>query len=73
MSDIPEDQISEWLKKLERESWQLELLVSAFTIFLLINAVSAFDGFITDVSYQYNLSSGILSFGYVFLQLLGNT
>ncbi len=55
MSNIPENQIGEWLKKLERESWQLELLVSAFTIFLLIMGDQAFEEFLKDLQYQYNL------------------
>lgn len=69
MSDIPEDQIEGWLKKLERESWQLELLVSAFTIFLLIGANSQFGEFIVDLKYQYNLS-GVISIAYIFLILI---
>ncbi|WP_436516511.1 hypothetical protein [Ekhidna sp. To15] len=69
MSDIPEDQIEGWLKKLERESWQLELLVSAFTIFLLIGANAQFGEFIMDLKYQYNLS-GAISIAYVFLILI---
>ncbi len=69
MSDIPEDQIEGWLKKLERESWQLELLVSAFTIFLLIGANSQFGEFIVDLQYQYNLS-GAISVAYIFLILI---
>lgn len=70
MSDIPEEQIEGWLKKLERESWQLELLVSAFTIFLLIGANSQFDEFLLGLRYQYNLNSGALSIVYVFLILI---
>lgn len=69
MSDIPEDQIEGWLKKLERESWQLELLVSAFTIFLLIGANSQFGEFIIDLQYQYNLN-GAISIAYIFLILI---
>ncbi len=70
MSNIPENQIGEWLKKLERESWQLELLVSAFTIFLLIMGDQAFEDFLRDLRYQYNLSEGVLTFGFIFLGLL---
>ena len=69
MSDIPEDQIEGWLKKLERESWQLELLVSAFTIFLLIGANSQFGEFLVDLQYQYNLA-GVISIAYIFLILI---
>jgi len=70
MSNIPENQIGDWLKKLERESWQLELLVSAFTIFLLIGAIQSFETFMTDIQYQYNLSAGALTFVFIFLWLL---
>ncbi|WP_424964308.1 hypothetical protein [Ekhidna sp.] len=70
MSEIREDQIESWLKKLERESWQLELLVSAFTIFLLIGANAEFDTFLAGLRYEYNISGPILSIGYVFLILI---
>lgn len=69
MSDIQEDQIEGWLKKLERESWQLELLVSAFTIFLLIGANSEFDEFLVNVQFEYNFS-GPISIAFVFFILL---
>lgn len=32
------EHVSDWLEKLQRESWNLELLVSGFSIFLLIQA-----------------------------------
>lgn len=38
MEQEPKNPIQFWLAKLEEESWQLELLVSGFTIFLLLNA-----------------------------------
>ncbi len=65
------DQIQEWLKKLERESWQLELLVSAFTIFLLIQAIGAFSDMLEHFQYEYNLNDSILSFIFLFFALLG--
>jgi len=70
MSNIPENQIGDWLKKLERESWQLELLVSAFTIFLLIMASDAFSGYLLDIRYKYNANSGSLGIVFLFLGLL---
>lgn len=70
MSNIPENQIGDWLKKLERESWQLELLVSAFTIFLLIIAVDAYDAFLLNFIHEYNFSSGALALVYIFLELI---
>ena len=65
-----DNQITQWLKKLEQESWQLELLVSAFTIFLLIQASMAFDEFFIDLQFTYNLSNGILAFLFFFLVLI---
>ena len=53
-----EQQITKWLKKLERESWQLELLVSGFTIFLLIGAYEELTGFIEDYQFNNQNSSG---------------
>ncbi len=50
----PQVQIGKWLKKLEQESWQLELLVSGFTIFLLI---TAFDG-LTDFRKEFQFHFG---------------
>lgn len=70
MSSIPENQISDWLKKLERESWQLELLVSAFTIFLLIQGYRAFDEYLIDLQFKYNMSDSALAFVFIFLALL---
>ena len=71
MKEENQDQIRQWLKKLEQESWQLELLVSAFTIFLLIQASGAFDEFLDGILYQYNLDASLLTFVYFFLVLLG--
>lgn len=68
-----DDQIKDWLKKLERESWQLELLVSAFTIFLLIQGAIAFDEFITDVQVRYNLNAPFMAVGYIMLMIIQNS
>ena len=54
MAAQKQDQISIWIKKLEQESWQLELLVSGFTIFLLI---SAFEG-VTDFRKEFQFHFG---------------
>lgn len=70
MSNIPENQIDEWLKKLERESWQLELLVSAFTIFLLLGANSAYNEFLGSLNYRYNMSTPTLSIVSIFLLVI---
>ncbi len=66
-----ENQVAQWLKKLERESWQLELLVSAFTIFLLIQADIAYQDFFKGLRYAYNLTGDILAFVFFFFGLLG--
>ncbi len=52
MKERSQEQVNQWLKKLERESWQLELLVSAFTIFLLIGAQEAFGEIIFDLGHN---------------------
>ena len=74
MSDLQENQIQDWLKKLERESWQLELLVSAFTIFLLIGAKSAYEEFSASLNFRYNMSANaILVIISVFLIVIKNS
>ncbi|MBV6645827.1 MAG: hypothetical protein KI790_10280 [Cyclobacteriaceae bacterium] len=64
-------QVDQWLKKLEQESWQLELLVSAFTIFLLIQANMAYSDFLQGLRFQYDVSGSLFSFAYIFLSLIG--
>lgn len=61
MTEGIEDQIKQWLKKLERESWQLELLVSAFTIFLLVAASENFGKVVDAFEYEYSESTGMIS------------
>ena len=61
MNEGTEDQIKQWLKKLERESWQLELLVSAFTIFLLVAASENFSKVVEGFDYEYSESTGMIS------------
>lgn len=71
MQEDNQEQIKQWLKKLEQESWQLELLVSAFTIFLLIQASGAFDAYLDEILHQYDVNQSFLTFLYFFLVLLG--
>ena len=57
-----EDQVKDWLDKLQTDSWNLELLIAGFSIFLLTQA----DPFITDklirpLQNQYDLPPNILS------------
>ena len=65
-----QDQITQWLKKLERESWQLELLVSAFTIFLLIGASESFGSYLLELNYSYSFDNSLLGLIVFFLSLL---
>lgn len=71
MAQESNKKITSWLKKLEQESWQLELLVSAFTIFLLIQAIDEYSGFLYGLPFLYDLSDSLLTFIYVFLALIG--
>ncbi|MBI9068868.1 MAG: hypothetical protein JEZ09_16345 [Salinivirgaceae bacterium] len=48
--DTPESK-NKWLKRLQQESWELELLVSGFSILLLFKA----GNYLTDVSQNINL------------------
>ena len=67
MKERTGEQVDQWLKKLERESWQLELLVSAFTIFLLIAAQKEFGEFIIGLTYEFY---GAVRFLIFFLSLI---
>lgn len=62
--------IAQWLKKLEQESWQLELLVSGFTIFLLITASKEYDLFVNNLWITYSIKGNILGAVLTFLNLL---
>ncbi|HBH06939.1 MAG TPA: hypothetical protein DDX92_10110 [Flavobacteriales bacterium] len=68
MSEKTEEQIEKWLRKLQRESWQLELLVSAFTIFLLLAAQQNLEEFIISLDYEYYGPVGILIFFLVLIR-----
>ena len=54
------NQIEVWLKKLEQESWQLELLVSGFTIFLLQLAYQEIGDY--SDSFEFHHQSGSIFF-----------
>ena len=62
-------QIEVWLKKLEQESWQLELLVSGFTIFLLQMAYQAIGDY--GDSFEFHHQSGNIFFTIAVLLLSG--
>lgn len=50
------NKISNWLEELQRESWQLELLISGFTIFLLIQATTIIEPIFADLNLHTNFS-----------------
>ncbi|MEL6942267.1 MAG: hypothetical protein AAFO82_06330 [Bacteroidota bacterium] len=47
--------ISEWLEKLQQESWHLELLISGFSIFLLIQAQEQLDNAVAYIQLHFHL------------------
>jgi hypothetical protein len=71
MADNKQDKLKDWLQNLARESWQLELLVSAFTIFLLVQASDSFSEFIRSMPFRYNIQDAFLALGFVFMAILG--
>ena len=44
MQERPSSRLSEWLDNLARESWQLELIISGFAIFLLLGIYEPLEG-----------------------------
>ncbi|MEM8526239.1 MAG: hypothetical protein AAGG68_16480 [Bacteroidota bacterium] len=51
--------ISDWLDKLQQESWNLELLISGFSIFLLVQAQGQFGAVATYVDVHFNFEPQI--------------
>lgn len=67
MEQESKNQIQFWLKKLEEESWQLELLVSGFTIFLLLNAFKSLGIYLDE--FEFHLQSNTLFYGLIIFLL----
>ncbi|MBK8564083.1 MAG: hypothetical protein IPN76_12285 [Saprospiraceae bacterium] len=44
MENQEKNKLKEWLDKIQQDSWQLELVVTAFSIFLVLGALDALDG-----------------------------
>lgn len=66
----PEKKLTKWLDKLQQESWQLELVVSGFAIFLMLGALSELKEknilpFISDAGLKQ--MGAMLGFGYIVL------
>lgn len=51
-----EGELRRWVANLQLESWQLELLITGFSIFLLATSLQEFDAF--EASYRFNKLSG---------------
>lgn len=64
-----ENKIDDWLKKLQKESWNLELLISGFSIFLLIQSGEALTDFGRYVQYHYG-NQGSMIFALIFVGIL---
>lgn len=62
--------IAEWLEKLQRESWNLELLISGFSIFLLVQAKSSLLELVDYVDLFYYFERGTRN---IIMLLLGIT
>ena len=70
MENQPKNKLAKWLDKLQQESWQLELIVSGFAIFLLLGALNAFNdqNFLAKVGAAGLGQQGVmLQMGYVIL------
>ena len=51
--------ISEWLENLQRESWNLELLVSGFSIFLLVQTYGLFENAIQYINLHVDINQNL--------------
>jgi hypothetical protein len=72
MENQPKNKPSEWLDKMSQDSWQLELLVSGFSIVLLMGALDALDALqfkLSLVAIDGKESSIILQLGFAILVL----
>lgn len=63
-------QKSEWLEYLQRESWHLELLISGFSIFLLMQAYSGFVDAFAYLNLHVSLSGNINGMVRTFIGIL---
>lgn len=61
------DNISTWLEKLQQESWNLELLISGFSILLLVQANNQLMRLLKHLDLHYAFSEGIEGIIYTFV------
>ncbi len=59
-----------WLKKLERRSWQLELLVSGFSIILIVKCIDALGIYSNDLKMIHGSSVIFIGMAKIFVDLL---
>ena len=65
MQDPEPSSFSEWLDRLQRDSWNLELIISGVSIFLLLNLIDKLNGYFGNIwmaSGQYNSTNLVLNF-----------
>lgn len=66
MEEQKHNKVNQWLEGLQRESWQLELIVSAFTIFLLLQLAKVlpdvFPEFNLHTNFSYQAHTTIINF-----------
>ena len=67
MENQERNKITEWLEGLQRESWQLELVVSAFTIFLLLQLINVLPDVFPEFNRHTDFSPYIHSILLIFL------
>ncbi len=68
--EFQQNKLTKWLNKLQRESWQLELVISGFSIFLMLGAWEGLTGFGRDIeiaSHGLGNEEGLLTIGYFIL------
>ena len=70
MQNNNEKKLTKWLNKLQQESWQLELVISGFSIFLMLGAWQGLKGFARDIelaSHGLGNEDSLLNIGYIVL------
>jgi len=66
----PKGKTPKWLKRLQKESWNLELLISGFSIFLLFQGVGMIEGLMGQVGVHY--MGGLLGFSMMMVLIVLN-
>ncbi len=66
----PNNKLKSWLDRLQQESWELELLISGFTVFLLVNAIPYVRSQVFVFGHTYESIYGIISYIFLIIILL---